>query len=1092
MSSIAECPKCHKKYKNVLPEHVGIKTTCKKCNSKFVVQICSTADENALRREGLWKVGDLILRKYKVTDILGIGGMGAVHKVYHLNWQMDLAVKSPNSLALRRAKGKTNFLKEAETWVNLGMHQNVVNCYYVREIDGIPRVFSEYVNGGSLKEWIREGRLTTLDTMLDAAIQVAWGLHYAHTQGLVHQDVKPANVMMTNDGVAKIADFGLAKSKPMTESDYMEPDSQSAIDIEVTYRGMTPAFCSPEQSKKRKLTIATDVWSWGLCVLQIFAGKVTWRSGTEAMKALDKYLAPKADQGPIAKMPSPIVWLLRDCFNNNPSKRPKNLQKAAEALQLIYYDKLGVKYPREFPASGVDSSDSYNNRALSLLDLGRKPEAMDTWKRAIAQQPFHLESNYNSCLVRWRDGAISYEAMVKRLNDEKLKSDENKWLHKYLLGLAFLEKGDDTMAVKAFESISEAAGDNKEVSTALEFAKNRKLDKFTAPFRLSAIKKIERIFATESEFKSVMTLVQKAMSENNLNQAVTHIKQARAMPNFNHRSEAMNAWTTLYSMLPHKSFVNAWEEEVLDNQQGCINVVAFSPNGRYLLAGGDSGLTIWDLSSGKPSIRAKHEGQINSARFSSDSEFVLAGGKDNQIIVWDVLENEESFRLPKLRSDISAVDICQDMRLAVSGCADGSLKLWDTQEEKLIKNIGSLEHFVASVLFSVDSKHIYALPAAGALRGFETHSDKRQLMFDKHSLHASTMDISSDGELMVFNSGRTRTGLMIGNLLSGEIVQSFDECEAQITACCFCFDKQFALSGSVDGKVTIWDVSEGRAIKIFKAHKKRVTALAVMRNGRRFATASADGSVSIWQIDWDLATGEFPEWRQEADTYLKNFLSNSMPYAPNIISNAEPSDSQKIKMTLTKELNPSWDAESYKRLLYDLGCAGYGYLNKELIKEKLTQHIAEIRNDAEHLKKDFANYTIAMKMKEKSDQSKRKVKKPFSALIKATIVIALVAIAFWIFSAYGLLDTNRNETIEQMKSAHGKLYGSTGFTGKASTRLLNRLNVEQTDVWGTDYRVNIDRDKVTIQSAGPDLIFDTEDDIVVKGDDINIEIIDGN
>ena len=627
MSPIARCPKCQARYKNIEPKHVGRKTTCKKCNSEFMITISSAPADIDKPKTGMWDVGDVILDKYRVTEVLGVGGMGTVHKIHHLDWHLDLAVKSPNSAALKRAKGKANFLREAETWVNLGLHPNVVNCYYVREIGGIPRVFSEYVNGGTLKEWIRDGKLVQLETMLDAAIQVAWGLHYAHEQGIVHQDVKTANVMMTSDGVAKIADFGLAKAKPMTEADYMELDSDTAIDIHATYRGMTPAFCSPEQAMKQKLTAATDIWSWGLCVLEIFIGKVTWRSGTKAMETLEQYLKPKPGYSRLPKMPSSIAWLLRDCFNQNPAKRPPSLLKAAEIIRLYYYDKLGVKYPRQLPKTGVDSADSFNNRALSLIDIGQKPEALETWERALALQPFHPESTYNSCLVKWRNGAMPYEAVEKRMKEE-LEPGQDLWLNKYLLGLVYLEKGDKDSAKKMLGSITGMAGKNKDIRTAIDVAKKQSDEKFIAPFRLSAVRKIEKIISTESEFKKELALGQKATTAKELDKAVTYIQRARALSGFGRRPEALDAWSRLYSLLSHKSFAGAWEEVTLPEQSGGINVVSFSPKGDHALAGGESGLTVWDLSSGKPKVVSKHENHINSACFSSDGEFVLTGGNN--------------------------------------------------------------------------------------------------------------------------------------------------------------------------------------------------------------------------------------------------------------------------------------------------------------------------------------------------------------------------------------------------------------------------------------------------------------------------------
>ena len=155
-----------------------------------------------------WNIGDVILDLYEVKDIHKGGGMGLVYRVRHRGWNIDLAVKNPRADWFKTEEQKENFVRECETWINLGLYPHTVSCYYVRTLGGIPRVFAEYVEGGSLSDWIKtrklyeEGPDKALKRILDIAIQFAWGLHYAHEQGLVHQDVKPANVMMTPDGTA--------------------------------------------------------------------------------------------------------------------------------------------------------------------------------------------------------------------------------------------------------------------------------------------------------------------------------------------------------------------------------------------------------------------------------------------------------------------------------------------------------------------------------------------------------------------------------------------------------------------------------------------------------------------------------------------------------------------------------------------------------------------------------------------------------------------------------------------------------------------------------------------------------------------------
>ncbi len=237
----------------------------------------------------VWEVGDVILGQYEVTARLGEGGMGVVHKVHHREWNIDLAVKSPRPEIFRRAGGKENFIREAETWVKLGDHPHIVRCRFVRTLGGIPQVFAEYVDGGSLAEAIRSRRLyqggheQALERILDLAIQFAWGLHAAHEHGLVHQDVKPANVMLTWKGMAKVTDFGLAKARAMAGEERAPEGGQSIL---VSAGGMTPAYCSPEQAAHQPLSRKTDIWSWGVSLLEMFVGRVTWRAGVVARAVL--------------------------------------------------------------------------------------------------------------------------------------------------------------------------------------------------------------------------------------------------------------------------------------------------------------------------------------------------------------------------------------------------------------------------------------------------------------------------------------------------------------------------------------------------------------------------------------------------------------------------------------------------------------------------------------------------------------------------------------------------------------------------------------------------------------------------------------
>jgi len=286
----------------------------------------------------IWQIGDVILDQYEVMSKLGEGGMGTVYKVHHRGWSIDMAVKSPRPTIFAKEGGKENFTREAETWVNLGLHPHIVECYYVRTLGGIPRIFAEYLPGGSLADWIRSRRLyqgghqQALERILDIAIQFAWGLHAAHEQGLVHQDIKPANVMLTVEGVVKVTDFGLARARAMAgEQEHEESGGQRSI--LVSSRGMTPAYCSPEQAAGRALSRKADIWSWGVSLLEMFVGEVIWQSGILAREALTSHEPLDAAIPPI---PAALVKLLAYCFQPLPEDRPATMLEVVATLQEIY------------------------------------------------------------------------------------------------------------------------------------------------------------------------------------------------------------------------------------------------------------------------------------------------------------------------------------------------------------------------------------------------------------------------------------------------------------------------------------------------------------------------------------------------------------------------------------------------------------------------------------------------------------------------------------------------------------------------------------------------------------------------------------
>ena len=382
-------------------------------------------EENSISEERIQK-GDAFLGTYEVISDAISGGMGSVWKVHHNGWNADLAMKRPQPrfFAEGSERRKKEFIDEAENWINLGLHPNIVSCYYVREIGGIPSIFSEWMDGGSLKDRIRDGSLyegteeEVRRRILDVAIQTARGLRYAHQckDGLIHQDVKPGNILLSKNWDAKVADFGLARAQAhLSESD-AAPST-----------GYTLAYCPKEQAAGAPAEPWMDVYAWAVTVMEMYAGERFWSEGAEAFPLLFEADGAKK---PAFRVPLPqkLFDAFKDDFYAGPGKW-KSFLDYEQLLKEIYSadtgkvsadtredsPDTGKSYPRLEPDAAPDNAASLNNRAISFLDLGKEKEAVKMLEKSAAAR--HFDGTLNLALYRWRTGKIGGKEMFAVVED---------------------------------------------------------------------------------------------------------------------------------------------------------------------------------------------------------------------------------------------------------------------------------------------------------------------------------------------------------------------------------------------------------------------------------------------------------------------------------------------------------------------------------------------------------------------------------------------------------------------------------------------------------------------------------------------------
>ncbi|MCI7768136.1 MAG: AAA family ATPase [Oscillospiraceae bacterium] len=355
-------------------------------------------------------VGTVICGKYRiVSEPVVSGGTSVIYKVHHLDWDMDMSMKIPREDALSGEKDMQAVIRECELWTELGANPYINSCYYAREINGRPVIFSEWTDGISLAEYISSGRLYTgseneiLLKILDISIQALFALSFSHSHipPVIHGDVKPDNIIIRENGEVKLTDFGLSAGRG----------------------GYTDKFCSPEQKNGKAVAVSSDIYSWAVTVMAMYSGKITWGDGIEAGVCCREIF------GMCRVQPSEKVKeILTKCLDAAPEKRPA-IQNISDLLIELYESELsGGKYERinfQNEDKSDEIADYLNNRALCCLDTGETDKAAEYWQTALELMPHHPESMYNYGVYLVETGKLDHRDLCKRLREEKIKDCES-------------------------------------------------------------------------------------------------------------------------------------------------------------------------------------------------------------------------------------------------------------------------------------------------------------------------------------------------------------------------------------------------------------------------------------------------------------------------------------------------------------------------------------------------------------------------------------------------------------------------------------------------------------------------------------------
>jgi len=826
--------------------------------------------------EGLLS-GQVLDNKFCVQEMIGQGGMGTVYRVRDWDWNVDLAVKVPTLELVSDWVARERFVLEAQTWIELGVHPNIVQCWFVREYEGRPLVFMDYVEAGSLKEWYRAGRVESWAQILDLMIQACAGLGHAHEMGLVHRDVKPANLLMHDDGRLCVTDFGLVKVTQLdekaarkdtdwrkliqeVESRYEEDSILSSLTLTGTSTLLgTPEYGAPEQwMAAGSVNTRADIYALGIILYELCAGRRPFDDGMKRVSPalmLGEHLMtePPDPRQFHSAIPRALAELTLWCLVKDPLGRPSSMQHLSQELQKIYQDLEGSPYPRPSPRAGAQRADALNNKAVSLWNLGFSQKAYEAWREASKLDGLHPETVYNRSMIQWREGQIDDQEVQQRLQQVKAAYPH---LGIYL-GYYCLEQGWAEQAEREFREAL-AHPQAAPLGAAWRALGDACMYQERYPEALEAYQRALELMPDDREAQHYreMALAQRRGGE--------RIRFPRTQP---YRCLERRASILAVGLSPDGRYAAHWSEDSLElwEIEGSQTVWLWRDpqsghNPSRLLLEENWILTLetprgrcWDRHKGRLLLELK--GRQRFFAVHSESGRALVGGESLQ---W--LELPSGRLLASLEGHSKAVScgaVSPDGRLAVSGSADRDVRLWNLEQGQALAVLSGHSDVVETVAFSPDGTLVVSGSRDRSLRVWQV-SDGQCLLVLNHSREVRRVRLSGDGryalvgcwglgEAATFDAWELATGQKLLSGSGGHWLNTFRS-------------GPWALISSRltrPGPLQMWELSSGRLLRTFTEHSADVTALTLSRDERWALSGSSDGNLRVWEVDWASRAGEF-------------------------------------------------------------------------------------------------------------------------------------------------------------------------------------------------------------------------------------------
>lgn len=658
-----------------------------------------------------WTAGTVIHDRWELFGSAE-GGMGRVWFVRDRAWDgMELAIKSLRAGA-DDERARRMFRREAQVWLDLGGHPNIVSGFYTLELDGALRFFMEFVRGGNLAEGLREARRFALPEVLDLGIQLASGMEYVHSRGMVHRDLKPANCLVMQDRTLRITDFGLGKLAVQGDA-RVEPEHgiSDRVHGEASLAGAgTPAYMAPEQWRSLgEAGAPADIYAIGVTLFELLSGghvfglaRPAWQRYVGRLPAMldqlvrseapmpelvlrlfHEHVAPLPCRELGVDAPPELDSVIAACLAKHPAARPTAAQ-LREQLVACHARHVG-RYPRELPSSLAPSQIGENNRAVSYFVMNELDTANKILADLLDTEPTALFPWINRTQLSLAAGSIEPTTAAERLANVVLVANPG------------METDRDVAAFAAR----------------------------VAPYHVSHPAPVIALAAHGQRSAS--------LDATGVIQRLDHAMSAGQFPEatgiaFTHGALAV-AWRSTLALL--------LDDGTRRDLAAPGYLTAIAARNAVLATGDAEGrVTLWEREVPR-SFRGA--GLVRQISLCPTTDLVATASADGGLAVW----NGRGERVFADATSCLACHVNGAWGIAVQGCADGSIRVWDLASQRQVVAMTGHERAVSGLGFLLDGT-LVSTSGDGSLRTWDARAGRLQRTVRIHHGPIRTLVIDRD------------------------------------------------------------------------------------------------------------------------------------------------------------------------------------------------------------------------------------------------------------------------------------------------------------------------------------------------------------